>query len=251
MRHFISIRSRTAAWTLLIAASCFTAHGQLVATKDLTKQPEQSNAQPEKPAPKFCVNGGTISDGVVIEPDPPVLTISIKHAEIVVRDQKIFVHVTLMLKNHGVGPAIVPWSESEVEQVETAKTTDSRTLAYDLATVEFFVGEPFHASGDIHLAGHVALWAQPDNAAQTIKLQAGQWTEIESNVSVECARGTNERCLARLQSSPLEISAWWYERKLTTTMKGDCIEGSGAYTLRELESKSVTVSGTPISSQPK
>jgi len=133
-----------------------------------------------------------------------------------------------------------------VEPKELPKQNDMKTTGYELATVDLFVGRPHIEDGTLALRSRIALWSQPENVAQSIKLRAGESVELKTRTDIACLLLDPIKCIARLRAGKLQVSAWLYQRLLTTTFKDSCIYETGAYTEREIDSKTVDVEFTPI-----
>lgn len=225
---------------------------QSVGSKDfvLPRPPVARSTQATGTQPKACEESGAggISDGVYFETDGPALTLSISRAEFIASKKKPYIDMTVVLKNHGIGATLVPWSDSPVNPVPLSPGMKLGEVGYQVATVDFFLGAPFKDDKDLILRGRVALWSQPNNEAQSIRISAGQWVELHVRAEIKCMNQDANQCLNRLRGSELSVSGWWYQRLLTETYKGTCIYHSGAYTERELESHVVEVTGTPYKS---
>ena len=228
--------------------------GQTVGSKDLTNEPPPTQSGAKSGATihehDFCFPSGGNADGEIIS-DDPVLTLSISKSELVLIDQKPSIEVTVTLKNHGVGPALIPWSVSPVEPSQLPDEDDKRTVGYEVATIDFFVGPPHREDRILGLRTHTALWSQPENPAQSIKVRAGESVEVKAKAEIVCRLADSAQCIARLRESKLQVSAWWYQRLLSTTFKGNCIFETAAYTQYELDSNTVDVGSTPLQESQK
>lgn len=225
---------------------------QNVGSKDLVQpRPQVSTiAQGNGKQARVCEESGAggHADGVILMTDGPALTLSISSAELIALNKKPFIDMTVVLKNHGIGTTLVPWSESAVTSARLTSDRNLGEVGYQAATVEFFLGAPFKNEGDLRIRSDVALWSQPENQSQSIRVGAGQWVELHVRGEIICINRDATQCLNRLRESKLQVSGWWYQRLLTETFKGDCIYSSAAYTERELESHVVDVTGAPYKS---
>lgn len=220
---------------------------QAVGKKDLTQESSPAATALSQPR-DYCVPSGGVTDGVEMDRDNPALSLTISKAELALADGKPSIELVLVLKNHGIGPALIPWETAPVAPVQIAENGNEKEIGYEVATVDFFLGPPHRSDNMLRLRSPVALWSQPQNPSQSIKLLAGQWVELHVRAEIMCMGGDATQCLSKLRGSKLQVSGWWYERLLTDTYKGACIYMSGAYTKRELESGVVAVSGTPYQS---
>jgi hypothetical protein len=232
----------------LLFLCLLTANGafaQLVGTKDLTEPPSIfqtfSRADLAEKEEKFCFPSGGIADGFDVQNTPAKLTLTIPRAEAGIFDGVPGIKMTLRLKNDGIESTYIPWVNQRVESIMLSEDGQSQTFGYDVATIDFFVGRPFNKDPSLALQGEAVLWSQPGNASQLIKLNPGEWIVLQFKVKAVCTQGDSTTCLSRLNQRNMRISAWWYLRKLTTTMHNDCILENGAYTQNEVNSKPVKV----------
>jgi hypothetical protein len=225
---------------------------QSIGSKDFTQpqSPAKTTVQVTGTQTKWCEESGAgaNADGEIINSDGPALTFSISRAELVVINRTPYIEIFVILKNHGIGSTLLPWSDSPVTSAHLSPDKTVMEVGYQLGTADFFLGAPFKNEGDLRLRSHVALWSQPNNEAQSIRIAAGQWIELHVRAEIVCISGDTERCLNSLHRSKLQVSGWWYQRLLTNTYKGTCIYSSAAYTEHELESHPIDVVGTPYQS---
>jgi hypothetical protein len=230
------------------------ASGQTVGSRDLTKELPAPQAGAKSGSTSyehdFCFPSGGNADGVIVS-DDPVLTLSISKSELVIVNQKPSIDLTITLKNHGVDPALIPWSVSPVEPSQLSEANDMKTVGYEVATIDFFLGPPHTEDRILGLRTHIALWSQPENPAQSIRVRAGESVELKARTEIVCRLADSTQCVARLRASKLQVSAWWYQRLLSTTLKGSCIYQTGAYTQHELDSNTVDVGSTPLQESQK
>jgi hypothetical protein len=235
--------------TILWLVTGPVASAQVVGTKDLTKLATSSQNGGEKAfasqKPEYCFPSGGNADGVILS-NGPILSLSISKADFVIVDQRPSIDLTLALKNNGIGPILVPWSTSPVEPKELPRQNDMKTSGYEVVTVDFYFGRPHTTDGGIALKSRIALWSQPENPDQTIKLMTGESVELKVRADIVCLLPDSIQCISRLRTGKLQVSAWWYQRLLTTTVKDSCIYQTGAYTEYEIDSKTVDVDSTPV-----
>jgi hypothetical protein len=138
-----------------------------------------------------------------------------------------------------------------VESAQLSEDGQTKTLGYELATIDFFLG-PHHTNDpSLALRGEVALWSQPGNPSQLVNVRPGEWIELKFRARVVCLLNDSDACVLRRHRDKLQISAWWYQRLLTTTMQKDCIFRSGAFTQNTIDSDPVeVVSGVPQPAPP-
>jgi len=222
--------------------------GQIVGTKDLTKLgnqiPEEAGSKADVAIKNesFCDSYQGVADGVEVNPDLPALTISITKAELNTDRKGLSLTTTLQLKNHGIGPILIPWTDHRIPSAAISSEGNFQKFAYILATVDLFFGDAHTTDPMMSLAGEAALWMQPANTEQSIKLDTGQWINVILKADVVCRLADPNDCLDRLRKEPARVSAWWYQRLLTTTMKGNCISLDGAYTQLEIDSHPTSIS---------
>jgi hypothetical protein len=228
---------------------------QVVGTKDMTQELLSSQTSTKSLATnqkhEYCIPGGGHADGEIITTDGSILTLSISKAELVIIDQKPNIDMTITLKNHGIGSALIPWSSSPVEPAQLPNVNNMETTGYEVATIDFYIGRNHIEDKSLVLRSHVALWSQPDNLTQSIKLRAGESVELKVRAGIFCRLNESTSCIARLRESKLQVSAWWYQRLLSTMVKESCIFGTSAYTEREIDSSIVDVESTPIQTSQK
>jgi hypothetical protein len=220
-----------------------SAFAQLVGTRDLSR-PSSPVAKTNLPAKEdeYCIPPGGVSDGFDVHYPHAKLKLTIPRAEMSVVNGELGVLATLRLKNDGDKPTTIPWSPSRVESVHISEDGQSKTLGYEVATIDFFFGRPHTKTPGLTIQGEAALWSQPDNSSQHITLRPREWVEVKFRPTVRCSEGDAASCLSRLQRDKVRFSAWWYQRLLTTTMHGDCIFANGAYTQYEIDSEVVRAS---------
>jgi hypothetical protein len=160
------------------------------------------------------------------------------------------VTTTLRLKNAGEESTSIPWTASPVESIQLSDDRQSKTFGYEVATIDFYFGRPHGTNPSLSLRGEAALWSQPDNLSQHITLRPGEWVELRFRPRVLCSGGDSTSCLQRLQMDRLQISAWWYQRLLTRTMREGCIFESGAYSENEIDSDVVKITPAIPRAQP-
>ena len=223
---------------------------QIVGTKDLTHdlQPQQADVNTTATSQRhdYCFPSGGNGDGVMASQEAPVLTLSVSKADLVIVDQRPGVDLTVTLTNHGVGPALVPWTSSPVEPAKLSEKSDLMTEGYEVATIDFFVGYPHTEDKMLGLRSYAALWSQPENLAQSIKMRAGESVEVKIRADIVCRLADSTKCAARLREGKLKVSAWWYQRLLTESRKGSCIFRTDAFMQREIDSKTVDIGSTPL-----
>jgi hypothetical protein len=234
------------------------ASAQMVGNKDLTQELSslQAKSKTNPPSQDYCPQYGGHSDGDIINQNEPVLTLSITKAELTILDKKPGINLTIMLKNQGTGQALVPWSSSPVEPskidfIDTKAEKNMKTIGYDVATIDFFLGRPFSKDNTLGLQYYVALWSQPGNLDQSINIRAGEWLDLNVRVNIICRSSDSTQCAARLHENKLQVSAWWYQRELTTTYKDSCIYETAAYTQRMIQTTTVEVNSTPLPTSQK
>jgi hypothetical protein len=211
---------------------------QLVATRDLT--------QPRPPSPssaqlgnydgdyKVACNGSGVADGVQVDGDRDHIALSIVDAQSEMWNGQPRLKITVRLKNLNVyAPAEFPWEISPVVPIQT--DPNDPAVKYEAATIWVWMATPKSSKGIASLRGEVNFWAQPNNPAHHLKLRPGEWVDIKLSVGVICDSIHEEVCTHYLNSDPMHLSAWWYERELTHARKG-CIVTDSAYTSREFES---------------
>ena len=225
---------------------------QLVAAKDLS-QPTLLSTKTSSPTieKKYCNPSGGISDGIDVDYPRTKLNLSISRAELNMLNGELTIATTMRLKNDGDESTSIPWSTSPVEPIKLSEDGQSKTSGYEVATIDFYFGHPHTTNSSLTLRGQAALWSQPGNLTQRIRLHPGEWIELKFRPKVLCSTGDATSCLRRLQVDKLQISAWWYQRLLTTTMREGCLFANGAYTQNEIDSSATQIlSALPQASQP-
>lgn len=231
----------------MIVCTSVPAFGQLLGEKDLTRQDTQSPVQAPSKADlaqkseNYCDPGGGVADGEAIMPDFPVLRFSITKALLNADRGKLNLNVTAELRNLGGGLISIPWSDHRVAQALTSTSGDTQDFGLTVATIDLFVGDAFSKDPALSLKGQAVLWMQPGNQEQSVMLRPGQWVNVTFGAVVLCKLADANECVKRLHKEGLNVSAWWYQRELTTQMKGYCIYLNGAYSQLEIESKSTAV----------
>jgi hypothetical protein len=131
----------------LFAANC--AFAQLVGAKDLTQlsptSPGSAKANSATAEKKYCDPSGGIADGDQIAYPSPKLSLSILRAELETPDSDPSIAVTLRLKNVGDESTSLPWVSWPVESAQLSEDGQTKTLGYELATIDFFLG-PHHTN---------------------------------------------------------------------------------------------------------
>jgi hypothetical protein len=174
---------------------------------------------------------------VDIAEDPPDLKLSITKAEFSFIENDPVVSITMRLQNSGVYSTSIPWSSQPVEAVSLGAFSVHDT-GYELATIEF---SSKTGGKKIVLRGGVALWAQPGNMAQLMKIAPGEWVEFKLRAKPDCLQDEAALCLSQLTKNKFAVTAFWWQRLLTKTVENGCTTEHGAYTQTELFSNTVDV----------
>jgi hypothetical protein len=238
--------------TFLVSAAIFActwspAFGQLVGAKDFTQGGTEpptralSKADLAEKNENFCLPNGGNADGVDLSSGRPALALSVTKAELDSNRSELGLTVTVRLKNLGDGSISVPWTDHRVASALMPSSGDSQEYGFTVATVDLYLGRAHTTDPMMSLKGEAALWTQPGNTEQSIKLDPGQWLEITFRTTILCQSADPNECLNRLRKEKLKVSAWWYQRRLTSEMKGDCIYQTGAYTQLEIDSEPTDV----------
>jgi hypothetical protein len=212
----------------------------------------ETDHQPAKSPPEFChdyrghFDGENIHghyggvDGIEFIRDAPV--VSIEEARFVDDPAQPRIHLKVQVKNLGYEPVSIPWITHPVEPGFLKQDDVEKTTGYELLTIDFSLGSPFQQDPVLSLQREVALFAQPGNAAQHLKLAHVQWAELDIEQSVICRDSDSKGCQKRLHE-PQRVSALWYSRTLQETYRNGCIIESGAYTDSEFVLGPVELTG--------
>lgn len=239
--------SERAKWRICFAISislllgCRISLAQLEASQDLsTSSPTlQSGNRIESALKDKRVCGFTIADGVTISGHSVKLALSIHEAKLERFSDEWWVKATVWLKNVGQVDASIPWMREAVDSKLLSKSDNKESFGYQVATVDLYFGRPHEADSRRELRGEAVLYAQPENPAQLINLQPGRWVEVILQAKVVCGKGSSLPCDPHLDAGRMQVSAWWYQRLLTTNLENDCIVSHGAYTDFEVDSAAV------------
>jgi hypothetical protein len=220
--------------------------GQLAASRDLTKGWSVPPERVPSPASDSCPQVHTsVSDGEtpssdgasrggktttreslefqIVQLSPPQLTIG----EPFIAD--------LRLKNTGSAAVLVPGvaDGSQLTRSPNSGIEENAEERYEVADVSFRLATDKAHHAAIFLTTIGALFADPDDTKTYVSLAPGNWIDIKLQGTVECGAA---KCLGPLQAdSDGVLTAWWYQRVLTHTVK-KCDENHGAYTVREIDS---------------
>lgn len=227
----------------LVTCTWPLAFGQLIGAKDITEQDVQPPVQKASKADlaeknkNYCIPNGGTADGVDVSLHRPVLTLAITKAELNANRSSLTLTATVRLKNIGDGSISVPWTDHRVASALISSKGDSQEFGITVATVDLYLGKAHSTDPMLSIEGEAALWAQQDNSKQSIQIGPGQWVDLKFEATVLCRIADPNTCLSRLRREKPKVSAWWYQRKLTMEMNGDCIYQTGAYTQLEIDSR--------------
>ncbi|HKF47986.1 MAG TPA: hypothetical protein VKB38_11565 [Terracidiphilus sp.] len=172
------------------------------------------------------------ADGLEFIPDVPV--VSITTAKLVDDPTQPRILLEIVIRNLGSDPISIPWVPHPVEPGAMKQDGTEKTSGYEVLTIDFSLDSPFQQDPVLSLQRQVALYAQPGNSVQHLKLAHGQWAELEIEQNVVCRDFDSKGCRKRLYEKQ-KVSAFWYARTLETTYREGCIIASGAYTDSELK----------------
>ena len=157
----------------------------------------------------------------IVEISPPQLTIG-----------EAFI-ATVRLKNVGTDPVLVPATTDGNKLTGSASVEEKTEEKYEVADVSFRLATGKDQRTPIFLTSVGALFADPDDRKTYISLASGNWFDLKLKGVVECGAA---KCFGALQPDRDGVlTAWWYQRVLTHSVKG-CIVNHGASTVRELDS---------------
>jgi hypothetical protein len=226
---------------VFLSASCLAIPGtsaQMIAFRDLTtgwRVPSERVAGPNNqncPKINSSVSDGEQSDSAKSS-KPQGERLELQVVEISPAQLKIGEEfsATVRVKNTGSNDVLVPGT-ADGAQLSGSAGNDTEEK-YEVADVSFRLATGKDHRTPIFLDSTGALFADPDNKQTYVSLAPGNWLDIKLKGAVECGTAN---CLGVLQpDSDAVLTAWWYQRVLTHSVKG-CDEVHGAFTIRQLDS---------------
>jgi hypothetical protein len=145
-------------------------------------------------------------------------------------------NATVRLKNVGTKAVLVPAAVDGERALHTS--ADGTEEKYEVGDISFRVATGKQHGVPVYLNSAGALFADPEAKDSYLSLNPGTWLEIKLHARVECGL---EDCIGEIEpDNKAVLTAWWYQRVLTHSVKG-CEETHGSYTVRELDSSPFTV----------
>jgi hypothetical protein len=222
-------------------------HAQLAASKNMTNGKDKTNLKIVSDYPQIVTefsedyaNACSMSASEVdqhkdVKKFKEPISLSVLQASSAMQNGHPLLTLTVRLLNTSEMDVLIPWNESPVSSIQA--DPNDPTFSRDMVNLWAIAWYKSKNDGIVNLSPS-RFWAQPRNSAHYQLLHPGSWAEITYSGTVNCGLANTVACERFESGKELQISAIWYERRLTHQRIG-CAVKDVTYRIRELESSPI------------